>query len=179
MHEQIEVEVFYVESNPARAHVRVRNRTYQQVLASHVLNHGIIVDAIGTNSVTFDQDGELFTLQEGEFVLRNNLDIRYVLDAPNPGLLTTGNLDINRRPCYVNEDGSISTVLSMSFNDDVDEVLIPTVLPPGEIVSEDDAIAHYEATGEHLGKFDTPESAEAYAIRLHAYQESILDAMCG
>ena len=48
---------------------------------------------------------------------------------------------------------------------------IPTVIN-GRIASEDEAIAHYQMTGEYLGMFDTPDQADAYAERLHRRQES-------
>ena len=60
-----------------------------------------------------------------------------------------------------NEDGSISTEISISIYDEETgkEVLIPTVID-GKIVDDDTAIDHYYETGEYLGRFDTPEEAE-------------------
>src|SRR3546814_9007857 len=57
----------------------------------------------------------------------------------------------------------------MSIGTDQGEVLIPTVVG-GKVVSEEDAIRHYEATGENLGVFQTPEDASAYAQSLHEQQ---------
>jgi hypothetical protein len=86
------------------------------------------------------------------------------------GLLEAGNIDLHKRPRVLNADGSISTVRSMSVNFDGQEVLIPTVSDDGRILSDEDAISLYEKTGKHLGKFDTPENASAYAEWLHDAQ---------
>ena len=84
-----------------------------------------------------------------------------------------GNIDLYNRPKVVNEDGSISTVRSMSFQDeDGKEVLIPTVVN-GKIVSDDEAIKHYYKTGEYLGKFNTVDEANKYAEELHSQQERL------
>ncbi|MEQ1952088.1 phage tail tip lysozyme [Mesorhizobium yinganensis] len=89
-----------------------------------------------------------------------------------PGLKAPGNIDLAARPVVTNADGSISTVRSMSFEeDDGTEVLVPTISPDGKALSDDEAISLYRKTGQHLGKFDTPEHATAYAERLHAAQE--------
>lgn len=80
-----------------------------------------------------------------------------------------GNIDLNNRKVVHNKDGSISTERSFSVNIDGKETLLPTVIN-GRIVSEDEAIDHYYKTGEHLGRFDTIEEADAYAEELHNRQ---------
>jgi len=74
-----------------------------------------------------------------------------------PHQLVPANIDPRVRPIVWNKDGSYSTVRSMSFTDrDGKEVLIPTVIDQGKgafIATEDQAVDHYRATGEHLGKF--------------------------
>lgn len=86
------------------------------------------------------------------------------------GLLERGNIDIHSRPVVKNSDGSISTVRSMSTNIDGREVLIPTVSDDGRIMSDDEAIDNFMRTGKHLGMFDNPDDATAYAESLHNQQ---------
>lgn len=87
------------------------------------------------------------------------------------GLLTPGNINLHSRPVVRNADGSISTVRSASFSDeDGRNVLIPTVIEGRGVVPMDQAIQHYRQTGQHLGVFDTPENADAYAQSLHEMQ---------
>ena len=90
-----------------------------------------------------------------------------------------GNIDLNNRPVYHNEDGSISTVRSMSFWDDNEkkEILIPTISfdKNGKAMSltDDEAINRYYETGEYLGKFDDWKEADKYAEELHKNQERL------
>ena len=87
------------------------------------------------------------------------------------GLVEEGNIDLRARPVIRNKDGSISTVRSMSFEEDGQEVLIPTVAADGSrVLSDDEAIDQYRRTGKFLGKFKTPEAANAYAQDLHEQQ---------
>jgi len=82
-----------------------------------------------------------------------------------------GNINLHDRPHVSNSDGSISTVRSISFGmDDGREVLVPTVSDDGRIMSDEEAWAQYERTGRHLGIFNSPDEATAYANSLHEEQ---------
>lgn len=75
-----------------------------------------------------------------------------------------------------------STTYSKSFNaEDLgvgtkygkdSEVLIPTVVG-GKFLSDDEARDRFKKTGEHLGVFDSPESADAYSVSLHNSQAAV------
>ena len=88
-----------------------------------------------------------------------------IINKKNPG-----NINLSNRPVVKNADGSISTVRSISVNIDGEEVLIPTVSERGKILSTKEAIEQYKRTGKHLGKFNSPEEATAYAEKLHREQ---------
>ena len=93
-----------------------------------------------------------------------------------------GNIDITNRVPVVNEDGSVSTVDSIGIGVDIDgqekQVLIPTIVD-GQRLSEEEAIQHFEQTGEHLGIFDTVDEANEYAERLHDQQEQMYAPQTG
>lgn len=95
------------------------------------------------------------------------------LPAPK-GLLEPGNVDLANRPRVKNADGSVSTVRSMSFEEDGVEVLVPTVSDDGRIMTDDEAIDAYRKTGRHLGKFSSASDATAYAEALHSQQEQMI-----
>lgn len=87
------------------------------------------------------------------------------------GLIAPGNINIHRRPVVHNDDGSISTVRSMTFTDDKGRaVLVPTVIEGRGIVPPEQAIDYYRQTGQHLGIFADTDAADAYAQRLHEQQ---------
>lgn len=92
------------------------------------------------------------------------------------GLSAPGNLDLNARTVYHGKPRDqpgvdYRTENSFSIGTDQGEVLIPSVVG-GRQLTEDEAIAHYEKTGENLGVFSSPEAAEKYAVNLHNRQGS-------
>lgn len=92
------------------------------------------------------------------------------------GLSEAGNIDLAARPVVRNANGTVSTVRSMSFEENGQEILVPTVSPAGRILSDDEAIDLYHQTGQHLGKFDNPDHATAYAESLHEAQAAFYGA---
>lgn len=90
-----------------------------------------------------------------------------------------GNINLSMRPAVANPDGTVSSVRSKSFGFDGREVLLPTVSDDGRIMSDQEAIFQYKATGKHLGIFPTPEAATAYAERLHQDQARGIDTNTG
>lgn len=89
------------------------------------------------------------------------------------GLLAKGNIDLHHRPVVHNPDGSISTVRSISFEDeDNNTILVPTVSPWGTILSNDQAVDWYYRSGQQLGIFGSRKAADKYAQSLHEDQAS-------
>jgi len=88
-----------------------------------------------------------------------------------PGLIAPGNINIHQRPVVHNADGSISTVRSMTFtDDDGSTVVVPSVIAGRGVVSPKEAFQYYKQTGQHLGRFDNQDAADAYAQALHEQQ---------
>lgn len=90
------------------------------------------------------------------------------------GLVTPGNIDLNGRPIVMNEDGTISTVRSITVDiTGGNSVLLPTVKPDGSgIWTNDEAIANYASTGDHLGIFSSSAAADAFGELIHQQQLS-------
>ena len=93
--------------------------------------------------------------------------------------LGKGNLDLTNRPVLVNDDGSISTVDTISIGVDGKEVLIPTIVTDAngkaKRLTNEEAEARYYQTGEHFGVFDSVEEANKYATKLHIEQDLYYD----
>jgi uncharacterized protein YerC len=112
---------------------------------------------------TLDNAEELYTMFDKNFTVKSSSSL---------GQYGKGNIDLYNRPIVTNSDGSISTVRSMSFEENGKEILIPTVVN-GRVVSDDEAIDYYHRTGEYLGKFNSVKEADDYAEKLHEDQEKM------
>lgn len=88
------------------------------------------------------------------------------------GMAKAGNLDLTTRPRVRNDDGSVSTVRTISVTFDEGTFLLPTVIGK-KVVSDEEAIEHFKKTGENFGLFKTPEAADKYGVALHNQQESM------
>lgn len=86
------------------------------------------------------------------------------------GMIDPGNIDLRNRPKVRNPDGSISTVRTISINEDGSEVLIPTVSDDGRVMPDAEAVEQYRRTHRSLGRFRTPQGATQFAERLHEQQ---------
>ena len=93
----------------------------------------------------------------------------FVVGRPK-GLIDVGNINVLARPQVKMPDGKVATVHSMSFNDNGKEVLVPMISPDGKLLSQEEAKQLYKDTGQHLGKFETPNLATDYAMKLHDQQ---------
>jgi hypothetical protein len=88
------------------------------------------------------------------------------------GMLEPPNINLYDRPTVHNPDGTISSVRSMSFEEDGHSIVVPTVSDDGRILSEKEAIDQYHRTGRHLGRFATTglfpwQFSDAYSQQLH------------
>lgn len=92
------------------------------------------------------------------------------------GLVTPGNIDLTQRvnPLTWNPDGSYSTLRSSSFGTDQGEVLVPTVVNR-QIVPDQQALAQYQQTGQHLGVFRSPDDADRYGQYIHQRLADLYD----
>lgn len=129
----------------------------------------------GYNTATGKMEYE--PIQKG--LLLSQSDIRYPSEEKVQGMLFKGNINPYNRPVVRNEDGSISTVESMSFSpgDGLGagkEVLVPTISDDGRRLTDEEAqqYYYYDPKGaRYLGIFDTPENADRYAINFHNKQD--------
>lgn len=99
--------------------------------------------------------------------------------AAPPGMVTKGTIDLTTRPIVKNADGTVSTVRSISIEEDGKEILIPTVADDGHVMSDKEATAAYDASVKagsprHLGVFNDAKSADTYAEQLHNQQAAMV-----
>ncbi len=92
-----------------------------------------------------------------------------------------GNIDLYNRPVYKNADGSISTVDSITITADNLQYVIPTIAydAKGKPVrlTDAEAVARFEETGEYLGAFTSLAEADEYAQQLHKQQDAVYNAL--
>jgi|GEM_PF-1843987 len=86
-----------------------------------------------------------------------------------------GNIDLYNRPVYQNDDGTVSTVDSITIEENGKYILLPTIAFDAEgkptRMTDEQAIARYHRTGEMLGEFANEKAADDYANALHYAQE--------
>lgn len=85
--------------------------------------------------------------------------------AMGNGLIEPGNIDLSKRK-PIQHGGGRATVRSMNFERDGKHYLIPTVVGD-KVVSPDEAIAHFDLTGQHLGIFNSRKAAEQAGQTIH------------
>ena len=91
--------------------------------------------------------------------------------AAIPGMRASPTIDLGRRPVVHNSDGTISTLAPIAIDRGGAWVLVPTIATDGSVMSDAEAAANYQRTGQHLGGFDSEAAADAYAHQLHRQQE--------
>lgn len=98
----------------------------------------------------------------------------YVVPGDWPGMVEQGNIDLDNRPVVPTPTGGFATVRSASFGmSDGYEYLLPSVTQDGRTLYwAPDIVKQYEKTGQFLGKFKDPYSADEYARALHEAQEN-------
>lgn len=95
-------------------------------------------------------------------------------EGGTPQPVQAGTIDVSSLSVVKNDDGSVSTVRSISIEEDGLAVLIPTRVD-GKDVSDEEAISHYQTTGQHLGKFSSVQEADAF----HKSGESQVSVLSG
>jgi len=84
-------------------------------------------------------------------------------------------LGFSKAPEVRNKDNSISTIRTISINEDGKEILIPTVRNGlNRIMTNQEAIDYYHKTGINFGKFNTIKEANKKAEELHRQEEQRL-----
>lgn len=98
----------------------------------------------------------------------------YVVPGEWSGMVEQGNIDLDNRPVVPTPTGGFATVRSASFGmPDGYEYLLPSVTQDGRTLYwAPDIVKQYEKTGQFLGKFKDPYSADEYARALHDAQEN-------
>lgn len=94
------------------------------------------------------------------------------------GFKYQGNIDLASRPVYRNEDGSVSTEVSRTFEFDGKHVILPTIKTVnGRRVNMTDAeaVEEFRSSGLHLGVYNSKAEAEKAAEAIHNRGEKGVD----
>lgn len=125
----------------------------------------------GEQSKHYRQVIESMTINTGNAKIAqrfyDDLTKRNGVPSEFPGMIDPGNIDYQSRPIVKMPDGKIASVRSMSIGTDKGDVLIPTVSPDGRIMSNQEAIDRWKATGENLGTFNSAAAADKFAEKYH------------
>ena len=89
------------------------------------------------------------------------------------GLIEKGNIPLVGRPLIPMGKGNVGSEYSYTIEDNGAHVLIPSIFD-GAPHTAKQAIAHYMATGQHLGKWDTNANADAAAEIIHNRENDVL-----
>ena len=190
------IDGFYIprESGVQEIFMKVKNggvRVYldDNLIIDEWFNHvGVLTDASSSISQSLDLDaGVPYKIRIEFFHPSNTYYYPTSTEIINAGLpetlyptsfflLENGNITLTNKSLVKGEDGTISTVSAISFNDGYNEVVIPTVVN-NHIVSRSVAINHYLSTGLHLGKFLSGNTIQTvvYTLALNTNQEIWVD----
>ncbi len=80
-------------------------------------------------------------------------------ERPNTGLVAPGNLNPLLAPPVRQSDGKYSSIVTASTFFD------------GKRHTLDEAVKRYKTTGNHFGKFETPDAANAFDQKMHEVME--------
>lgn len=160
-------------TNVATKYIANRALTHTAKQASQPLWKGIVKGGIGIVGNAASEYGEEFA--QGAVSMANREQALATVEK-EIGQFGRGNIDLYNRPIYKNADGTISTVDSVTFIIDDKYVVLSTIVRDENgnakrLNTDEEVLAHYEKTGEYLGKFDTQEESDAYANKLHSAQD--------
>lgn len=145
----------------------------QQIINSYNKERRALLPLAGEDTPSWDEEKRNI-YKETYGLMKSGADKAMGLNiSKGADFVDKGNINLYNRPQVKNTDGSISSVRSMSFNENGKEILIPTVSEDGRIMSNNEAIKQYKKTGKYLGKFNTVKEANQYADELHKQQESL------